>query len=294
MKRLLKLLLGVVVALAALMLVVGLAIRMMLSGSAKDSVVGLIESRLKAPVAIESGDFDLAQWFRFTPAITLRGFSIGNPEGFSAGKMIEAEEVSVQVALLSLLSDRIEVRGIVLRRPQFNLETNAEGRSNLSALFPATPGEGEAPAGENATPTALAIAALTLEDGTLRYLEQGGGEPLTVDHIGLHLTDFAPDTGCRFELTGQLFGGANCRVRFAGNAGPFRRLFRAGQRRHRYRARPGPDSGRDPAEVFWQRPGRSGRRQPHHAEGQGRRRSFRGAERHWRVGLRRSSDRPGR
>ena len=220
MKLTLKLLLGVIVAFAALMLISGLAIRAMLSGSGRDAVLAAMESRLKAPVSIEGGDFDLARWFRFTPAITLRGFSVGNPEGFSAGKMVEAEEVSAEVSLLSLFSDRIEVHSLVLRRPKLNLETNAEGRNNIGALFASSSEAGsEPPAG--ASPPGLAVHGLYLEDGTVRYVESSGAEPLTVDGIELELTDFAPDTSCRFALRGRLFGGEHCRIQFAGNAGPF-------------------------------------------------------------------------
>jgi hypothetical protein len=220
MTRLLKLLFGAVVAFALLMVLSGLAIRIVLSGSGRDAVLSVIESRLNAPVSIEGGDFDLAQWFRFTPAITLRGFLIGNPQGFSSGNMIEADEVSAQVALLPMFSDRVEIHSVILRRPQFHLETDAQGRSNLSALFPASPA-GESEPAEDVAPTQLAIHSLTVEDGALRYVESGGAEPLSVEGIHLLLSDFSADTSCRFELTGRLFGAENCPIRFAGNAGPF-------------------------------------------------------------------------
>ncbi len=219
MNRLAKVLLGVVVGFAALMLLSGLAIRAMVSGSGRDAVLAALESRLKTPVSIQSGDFDLLRWFQFTPAITLHGFSIGNPQGFSEGKMIEAEEVSAEVSLLPLFSGRIQVESIVLRRAQLNLETNADGKSNLSALLPPSPAAGsEAPA--ESRPTELAVKSLYLEDGTVRYLG-AGGEPITVDGIDLKLTDFAPDTSCRFSLQGRLFGGEHCRLEFQGNVGPF-------------------------------------------------------------------------
>jgi uncharacterized protein involved in outer membrane biogenesis len=218
MNRALKLLLGVVVAFAALMLLSGLAIRAMLSGSGRAAVLAAMESGLKAPVSIEGGDFDLARWFRFTPAITLRGFKVGNPEGFSAGNMVEAEEVSAEVSLLSLFSDRVEVHSVVLRRAQLNLETNVEGSSNISALLPSS---AQAPSEPLAAPTELAVHGLYLEDGTVRYTGSADDYPLTVEGIGLELTDFAPDTSCRFALRGRLFGGEHCRIQFAGNVGPF-------------------------------------------------------------------------
>jgi uncharacterized protein involved in outer membrane biogenesis len=223
MNRLLKLLLGVVVGFAALMLLSGLAIRAMVSGSGKDAVLAALESRLKAPVSIEGGDFDLARWFRFTPAITLWGFAVGNPEGFSDGKMVAAEEVSAEVSLWSLFTDRIEVHSLVLRRAQLSMETNAEGRSNITALLPSSsqPEQAEDQALAGALPTELAVHGLYLEDGTVRYLGAGGGEPLTVEGIELQLTDFAPDTSCRFTLRGRLFGGEHCPMQFGGSVGPF-------------------------------------------------------------------------
>ncbi len=220
MKRLLQVLLGVVVGFAALMLVSGLAIRAMLSGSASEAVLGALESRLKTPVSIEGGDFDLARWFRFTPAITLYGFTVGNPPGFSSGNLLEADEVAAEVGLFSLFSDRIDIHSVVLRRPRFTLETNADGHSNLSALFPPAAKEGSEPQQEGSS-TGFEIDGLYLEDGTVRYIQAPGAEPISLEGIGLELTDFAPDSSCRFSLVGRLFGGEHCPLRFDGNAGPF-------------------------------------------------------------------------
>jgi uncharacterized protein involved in outer membrane biogenesis len=134
--------------------------------------------------------------------------------------MLEAEEVAAQVSLWSLFSDRIEIHSVSLERPTFTLETNDQGESNLSRLFPSSdeaPGESS----ESGSTTSLAIHGLYLRDGTIRYIESGDADPLTVEAIELELTDFAPDSSCRFALSGRLFGGQNCRLQFAGNAGPF-------------------------------------------------------------------------
>ncbi len=132
MRPLVKLIAGLAAAYVLIMLLSGLAIQMMVSGSA-DTIREQLESRVPIPVSFGDGDFDLAQWFLFQPAIALRDVTIGNPEGFSDNNLLEANEVSTQVALFSLFGDRIEIRSITLGKPVLRVERNRQGKTNLEA-----------------------------------------------------------------------------------------------------------------------------------------------------------------
>ena len=132
MKTLVKIVVGVVAAYLVMMLVSGLAIQMMVSGSA-ETIREQLEARVPIPVSFGDGSFSLAQWFLFQPAISLRDISIGNPQGFSSNNLLVAREVSTQVAFFSLFGDRIEIRSITLGGPVLRVERNREGTTNLEA-----------------------------------------------------------------------------------------------------------------------------------------------------------------
>jgi hypothetical protein len=76
MKPLLKIVIAFVGGAFALMLITGLGAKRMLSESRIQSVLGSLESRVPVPVTAGGGDFDLAQWFLFRPAIAIDQLSV--------------------------------------------------------------------------------------------------------------------------------------------------------------------------------------------------------------------------
>ena len=230
MKPLVKLVVGLAAAYLVIMLVSGLAIQMMVSGSA-DTIREQLESRVPIPVSFGDGDFDLAQWFLFQPAITLHDVSIGNPDGFSKSNLLDASEVSTQVALLSLFGDRIEIRSVTLGHPVLHVERNRQGKTNLevaAALIANSATQGAAPASEGAEGSegkALAIEGFYLDQGEVRYADaakDSGNPTLFVGDIDLRLLDFSTDATCKLTLQASFYGGSRSEVRFSGRGGPFK------------------------------------------------------------------------
>ena len=226
MRPLVKLIAGLAAAYVAFMLVSGLAIQMMVSGSA-DTIREQLESRVPIPVSFGDGDFDLAQWFLFQPAIALRDVSIGNPEGFSDANLLEASEVSTQVALFSLFGDRIEILSITLGNPVLRVERSRQGKTNLeaaAALIANSSSQEAAPASESSEGRALAIEGFYLDQGEIWYADaaKDNGKPtLLIGDIDLRLLDFSPDATCKLTLQASFYGGSRSEVRFSGRGGPF-------------------------------------------------------------------------
>jgi uncharacterized protein involved in outer membrane biogenesis len=86
-------------------------------------------------VSVGAARFNLAQWFLLKPAITLDNVSIGNPPGFRSQHLLEAKQLSAQVALMPLLRRTIQVHSIVIDHPRIVAETNAQGIGNIEALL---------------------------------------------------------------------------------------------------------------------------------------------------------------
>ncbi|HSG34464.1 MAG TPA: AsmA family protein, partial [Sphingomonadaceae bacterium] len=200
---------------------------MMLSESRIQGVLASLESRVPVPVTASGGDFDLAQWFLFRPAIGIDALSVGNPQGFSATPLLTAEKVYAQVALLPLFSGRTEVHSIRLASPVLTVERDRNGRTNLETVLDAISRNGAAGKSdqppEGASGGAVTIDAFRIDDGVIRYVDPAAGKtPLTLRDIDLALTDFSSDSSCRFTLAAALFESGSSRVSFDGRGGPFK------------------------------------------------------------------------
>ncbi len=225
MKTLVKIVAGIAGLYLLLMLGIGLVAKTMLSGTQIQGLVSSLASDLPVDVKAGEGDFDLAEWFFFRPAVTIRDFSISNPEGFSDRPLLAAKGLSAQVALLSLFQDRIDVRSFTLQEPKLSIERDARGGTNVEALLDGlakgqkteTAGEPQADGG-----AALSIESLLLDSGTIEYFGPGQSAPAVRLHdIDLSLTNFSADRSCQISLDAKWFDGSSSTLEFDGAAGPF-------------------------------------------------------------------------
>jgi uncharacterized protein involved in outer membrane biogenesis len=214
MKRIAKALLWVTGLYLGLMLASGLAVKAMLSSGRIKGVLSSLNSRLPVTVSAEGGSFDLAQWFRFRPVITISGLSVYNPPGFSSRPMLGIKEVAAQVALLTIFKDNFEIIRVSLREPVVNIETNAKGNTNAGALL-ARLGSGGGSTGGRAS-----IDRLSVIGGTIQYAGQAPAAGFAIRDIELSLEDFGTDKSCHLTLGARLFGGKTSRLDFQGRVGP--------------------------------------------------------------------------
>src|SRR6266849_6368541 len=147
MRRMVVRLLVVVACLFGLMLTLGLIASSLVSGSSKYGLAASLTESLGVPVTVSAANFDLAQWFLLSPAITLEDIAIGNPPGFHSPHLLEAKKLTAQISLLPLLHKSIEVHSITIDHPRIMSETNARGVSNIEALLQKEKGKSEPTSG---------------------------------------------------------------------------------------------------------------------------------------------------
>lgn len=94
-----------------------------------------------------------------------------------AAKLVQIKNVDVRVALVPLLSKKIEVERLLLEAPQIALATDATGKGNwvtaqMEQAAPVTPDAAPAaPPAAEAAPLAVTVKDLEIKDGTLDYVD---------------------------------------------------------------------------------------------------------------------------
>ena len=128
-----------------------------------------------------------------TPTVVAEDVRLANPPGFSRPDLLRVARIEARVALLPLLSRRVELRSLALTGPDLLLEQNTAGQPNWRFDRPASerppvPGPEQAPRGA----TQIDLRRLTVADGQLA-VQRGAVEPIVLS-IARALADSAdPD-----------------------------------------------------------------------------------------------------
>ena len=225
MGKIIKLILGLVLVYVVLMGGSGLAIKGMLSGSAGEEIRSRAQALLPVEVSIEGGEFDIAQWFLFRPAISFDNLRVANPEGFSAEPLFEASQVSARADLTALFDDAIAIQRIAVVEPNLLVEENGAGKTNIEALLEALQSGQSEPAQEpsgDGEGKAVSIDSFSIEEGSIRYALAGVDTPLVVKNVNVVIEDIDPTSPFDVNVALDIFEEEAVHVSFVGQTGPFR------------------------------------------------------------------------
>ena len=120
----------------------------------------------------------VALTWSLVPTVALHDVSLSNPPGLSRPAMAHAAQIDVRIALVPLLSRRVEVRGVTLVEPNVLLERDAAGRPNWQftpgAASPAVPDPAARPAADPAARMQVAVDAVRVLDGRIGWRNDRG------------------------------------------------------------------------------------------------------------------------
>ena len=137
--------------------------------------------RIQAAVQAATGralalDGPIGVKFSLVPTLTLDGVALANMPGGSRPQMATVRRVELELALLPLLSRRVEVRRLLLVGPDILLETDAGGQANWLFGQPAAPDAAPAPGARPAETAQRAgqrlgidVHQVAIEDGKLAW-----------------------------------------------------------------------------------------------------------------------------
>ena len=102
---------------------------------------------------------------------SIRGLTVGNPQGFEAPLVFSLGEISTQIDLKSLSEDVFVIDHIVVRAPEVFFELNSKGNNNLEALKKnLAPGASKAsgtPASKSGSDPKMIIRKVLFEGGNI-------------------------------------------------------------------------------------------------------------------------------
>ena len=113
-----------------LTLVVGVIIALSLDKIVKQSIETIAPQITRTPVTLDSVSISL-----FTGSAGVKGFVIGNPDGYKTPQAISVGKAVVSVVPSSVLAGKIIVHSIEVRSPEITFEGNPLGANNLSKLM---------------------------------------------------------------------------------------------------------------------------------------------------------------
>ena len=138
-------------------------------------------------------DGDISLSILPTPGVVIHGLRFGNAPGGSVPDMATLESATVKVALMPLLSKKVEVEEVVLDKPTFIFEKLKDGSGNWQiAPEVQAPEAGVTPA-PSAAPSegggmAVVIKSASIEGGTLIYRDLAKGTEQKIENLNIDLS----------------------------------------------------------------------------------------------------------
>ena len=117
------------IGLLALIIVISIAVGLYIGPIVKMGIEQVGPKVTQVPVLLDGVDLALG-----TGSVTLKGLTVGNPQGYSAAQAFKAGTIAVSLVAQSVLSDKIVVHAIHVESPEITYEGGLGG-NNLSKIL---------------------------------------------------------------------------------------------------------------------------------------------------------------
>jgi hypothetical protein len=196
-----KILIRIVIVLVALVIAAVIALSMFLDGAVKKGVETVGPQLTKVSVKLDGVNLSV-----LGGSGSIKGFAVGNPEGYKSPHAITVGSASVAVSPGSLLADKVVVRHLRLEAPEITIE-GSPMNNNLTKILDnvkaasgssgeTTPAESESGAGKK-----MQVDEFLMKDAKVTYVISGQPYVLNVPEIKLTGLGTGPDGITAAELT---------------------------------------------------------------------------------------------
>lgn len=205
MKKILKIVGGVV----ALIIVLLLVVPFFISADTYKTLLTTQVKKMTGRTLIIAGDASLSLFP--SVALNVENVSLSNPEGFADKELTKIGKLSVDLALMPLLDKRIEMRGATLENAVIALEERADGTKSWE-MMPAVQGATEP---ETATPaetkakndlSRIVLGTISIKDSSITY-RKAGAKPVVLEKINLTVDSAGFDSRLKTSFDALYNGG---------------------------------------------------------------------------------------
>ncbi len=121
------------------------------------------------------------------PTIVVQDVRLANASWGSRADMVRVPRLEAELRLIPLLFGQIDIRRIVLEKPDVLFETDASGHGNWEFDAPSTPKPGAPKADPDSSPKHLVLSSLVVHEGVLSFHDGASGKRLsaTIDELAV-------------------------------------------------------------------------------------------------------------
>jgi len=198
MKKIKKILWGLVIVLVVLVVVALIVAGLFLGNLVKAGMQTVGPKITQVPITVDAVHLSL-----LTGAGKVEGLVVGNPAGYKTPQAISVGVAAVGVNPLSVLSDKIVVRSVEVRNPEITFEGNPFGANNLTKIrdnVNTATASSQQPATNQTTQAAgkpgkkLEVDDFLITGAKVHVSLSGmGGKEVTLPLPDIHLTDLGKD-----------------------------------------------------------------------------------------------------
>lgn len=201
LKRIFKFIMWLIILLIALVIGIYLSLGFIV----KKAVSTAVPPITGTPASVENVDISL-----FKGHIGIEGLKVGNPRGFAEENIFELGSVMVDFDLKSILTDKIIIKQIAIKKTKVDAEINKSGDINLTVLqnnvnsyLGTTSSEPKAEAKKETPSSAqsgkkVIIKKLTIDDSTLTL--GALGQTIDISLPDIHKTNIGEDKKKQYSV----------------------------------------------------------------------------------------------
>jgi hypothetical protein len=171
---------------SGIFLVLLISLPLIFGSQIKQAVKDYINQQVNADVYF--GDIGISVFSNFPNlTVSLDEFGVAGRDEFKGDTLVDCQHFGVVVNLLSLFSDKYEVRKITLEKPVIHAKVLKTGKANWDIMKPSTDTTTVATDTTAAAPLALSLRSYKLSGGQITYDDQAGDMYLSIhnlDHKG--------------------------------------------------------------------------------------------------------------
>ena len=210
---------SVVLALISVVILAALNINFLVRRN-KEYVIGRMEQALGRKITAD--EIDATLW---PLGARLVNFAVADDPDFSAGELLRAKNLRVNLRLLPLLVGRFRLERMVIEAPVVSIVRDARGRYNFASNARYDKRDRDrASSSQNTSPNKqdselFLVASLNVSGGALRYRDLGNGGEITATQIDLKVNGFEWGEPFAVELEAAVMT-AKPNLKFKSRIGP--------------------------------------------------------------------------